>query len=205
MYDKLIEAGSHWLEATSPARKVADIAVAFLLAFMAGSLYLAYNAESDIRRLAIKALDKSPEIDADRAKQLAGPLFADCQKAGAIAVAVFKVDLAANTTRLVSYAGPEQFRDKFPRLKSGFDKVPFIFPGMPESQVEIASSMMTGVPEIAYYPAADVTLIVIPIPDKAGQFLAGFVMAALPGKVADEAPAISNIRLLLSEFSSSVL
>ena len=205
MYDKLLEGITHWFESVSPARKVADVAVAFLIAFMAGSLFLAYNAETDIRRLAIKALDKTPELDADRARILAVPLFADCQKAGAIAVAVFRVDLASNTTRLVVYSGPEQFREKFPRLKAGFDKVPFIFSGMPESQVEIASSMMTGVPEITYYPAADATLVVVPIPDRTNAFLAGFVMAALPGKVADDAPAISNIRLLLSEFSGSVL
>ena len=205
MYEKIIDALSHWMEATSPARKVADIAAAFLLAIMAGSLFLAYNAESDIRRLAVKALDKTPELNRDLANKLSDPLLADIQKAGGLAVACFRVDLASNTTSLVFYKGPEQLKSKFPRLKSGFDKVPFVFSGMPQAQLDLAAAMMTGGAETTYYAEAEATLIAVPIPDKTNAFLAGFCMAALPGKHAEESPEVTNIRMLLSDFSGSVL
>lgn len=205
MYEKLIGYINDWFTHTSPARKAADIFVAFLIAIMAGSLYLAWMAESDIRRLAIKALDKTPELNSDLAKRLSVPLFTDSQKSGAIAIAVFKVDLASNTTHLVVYSGPEQMREKFPRLRSGLEKVPFVFQGMPDEQLQIASSMMTGTWDISYIEGANVTLVSVPIPDQTNAFLAGFVMAALPGKVADDAPIVANIRLLLSDFSREVL
>ena len=205
MYDKLIEFISHWFENVTPARKVADVAVAFLIAFMAGSLLLAYNAESDIRRLAIKALDKTPELDTELVKKLAVPLFSDVQKAGGIALAVFHVDLASNTTRLIVYNGPETLKSVFPRLKAGFDKSEWISGAMSPAQLEIAASLMNGVGEVTYYPSADVTLVAIPIPDQKGSFLCGFVMAAIPGKVAEDAPVLANVRLLLSEFSHAVL
>ena len=205
MWEKIAEVISHWFEATSPARKVADVAVAFIIAILGGSVYFAYNAESDIRRLAVKALDKQPELNTDLAKRLAIPLFTDCQKSGVIALAVFKVDLAGNTTHLVTFLGPDQIRDKFPRLKSGLNKVPFIFQGMPDNQLQVASSMMTGTWDVAYNPAADVTLIAVPIPERTNAYLAGFIMAALPGKVADDSPTISNIRLLLSDYAGLTL
>ena len=205
MWEKITEAISHWFEATSPARKVADVAVAFVIAILGGSVYLAYNAESDIRRLAVKALDKQPELNADLAKKLAIPLFADCQKSGAIALAVFKVDLAGNTTRLVTFLGPDQIKEKFPRLKSGLDKVPFIFEGMPSGQLQVASSMMTGTWDVAYNEAADVTLVAVPIPEQTHAYLAGFVMVALQGKVPSDSPIISNIRLLLSDYAGLTL
>jgi len=205
MYDKLVEAITHWFEATSPARKVADVAVAFLIAFMGISLYIAYNAETDIRRLAIKAMDRQPELDADLVKKLAAPLSIDVQKAGAVAIAVFKVDLSANTTRLIVYNGPETLKTAFPRLKAGFDKSEWISGAMAPAQLEIAASLMNGTGEVTYYAAADVTLVAIPIPDKAGSFLCGFVMAAIPGKVSEDAAVLANVRLLLSEFSHSVL
>lgn len=205
MYDKLIEFISHWFESVSPARKVADVAVAFLIAFMAGSLLLAYNAESDIRRITLKALDRQPELDTDRVKKMAVPLSADVQKAGAVAVAVFKVDLASNTTRLIVYNGPETLKSVFPRLKAGFDKSEWISGAMSPAQLEIAAAMMNGTPETTFYPAADVTLVSIAIPDKAGSFLCGIVMAAIPGKVSEDAPVLANVRLLLSEFSHAAL
>jgi len=205
MWDNITSFIAHWFEATSPARKVADVAVAFIIALLGGSLYLAYNAEGEIRRLAIKALDKTPELDAGTASKLLEPLLKDCERAGGIGVAVFSVDLAGNTTRLVGYAGPANLKERFPRLKLGLDKAPFIHAGMAESQVIIASSMMEGNSTVVYHAESDITMVSVPIPEKHHAFLAGFVMCGIHGKVSEDSAEVVNVKLLLSDFSQRVL
>lgn len=205
MWEKIVETLSHWLEATSPARKVADVAVAFIIALLAGSLFVAYKAEGEIRRLAIKALDKTPELDNETAGKLIEPLLKDCQRAGGIAVAVFSVDLAGNTTKLTGYAGPAELKERFPRLKLGLDKAPFIYSGMADSQVVIASSMMEGNSTVVYHPESDITIVSVPIPEKHHAFLAGFVMCGIKGKVSEDSAEVVNVKLLLSDFSQRVL
>lgn len=204
MKDQALAAITHWIETTSLPRKFADIIAVFTIGLLGGALYFAWNAESDIRRLAIQALNRAPELDGEAARHHAAALLADVQRHGGEAVAIWRVDLPGNTTTLVAFAGADSLKEKFPRLQGG-NRVQFIGPAMPPAQQRIVSSLMTGNPDHGYYEPANVTLVACPVPNRSGSYLAGIAMAALPGKHNGSDSAVASIKQVLSDYSERVL
>ena len=202
-YDKILTWVLHWIEATPTWRKLADAIVVSIVALLAGSLHIAYKSEGDFRRVALASLSRMPVLDRDSVRRRVPEMFAALKDFDAKLVAVFEVDLSANVSTLIAFEGEGGPRANFEKMIGHYQKRTFISGDLHAVGLMAMGELMAGNKVVCADPIdLEDTTLFVPIPDRAGAFLAGFIVVVWDGKLsATESFEINQGKLICSEYA----
>jgi len=202
MKDKIFEWVTHWFESTSTARKLADTFVAALIAVLVGGLYIAYQSESDLRRIAVGALSKMPTVDREAVRNEIDELYKTAQGMGARAVLIYEVDLSANMVSILAVKGEIKDQGRLGYWVDGIHKRPFIGGELGKTGSIALGAVMRGDKAIMHDPNDfPDTALLVPIPDTAGSFPAGIISVVWDGEVHENDSRVSQMKTVCSEYS----
>ena len=203
MRENILEYLNHWFLEVSPARKALDVGIAFLIAILGGALYLAYESESDLRRIAVQSLSRIPVVDRDAVRDNIDELFAVLKKdCNAKLVGVFEVDLSTNISSMIGYKGESVAKDDFERMIGGSAKRPFIDGDLGDIGLVAMGSLMRGDKVVCPDPInLKHTTLFVPIPDRSGSFLAGFIVVVWDVAMTDNTPPVNKAKMIVGEYS----
>lgn len=203
MREKIVEYIYHWFREVSPARKALDVGIAFLIAILGGLLFLAYKSEADLRRIAVQSLSRMPVLDREAVKLNIQPMYTALSDFDVHLVAVFEVDLSTNVSTLVAHKGEGAAQDDFNKMVGHYGKRPFISGDLGEIGLMAMGALMRGDKVVCPDPVNEShTTLFIPIPDRAGSFLAGFVVVVWDKAVDDNTLSVNQAKLIVGEYSN---
>lgn len=202
MKEKIAEYIYSWFRETSPSRKLLDAVVAFVIALLAGSLYLAYESEADLRRIAVKSLSRMPTLNRDKIKEDLPAMYSALEEFDVQLAAVFEVDLSANIATLVEHKGKGKAKENFDKMVGSRRKRPFVSGDLHEIGLMAMGSLMRGDKVVCPDPIdPTMTTLFVPIPDRAGSFLAGYIVIVWDKPVDDNTLESNQAKLIIGEYT----
>lgn len=210
----VLKAALTWFSSASPLRKIQDLMVVAIALMLAGIAYTAYQSKEAIVHYVTHA-SENRRLDVDVAIEELPGLFKKLKGLGAVAVALYSIDLRANTIEVISVEADDHLLADVMRA-TGVRQT-FVSAALRdhEDALVATAALMSGDPISVVMPLIeqhrDIGLyehraIIVPLPDANGRLLCGALTIMWPhetGITLTTAPG-ATARLLAMEYAAKV-